>query len=316
MRRPVGLLKPTPTLAVCESSAMHVCHRCHSRIIIEGRAIITPAFVPVLRSSKTKTMSYLAASTLGLSGYKSQMDATAHIKTAGSASDPKAKELTTKDALTWQERPSTPEEQKRWRQSTFHEPGKVTRHPGHANDAVPQGPFGIKSKEGESAANMMKQLPDSQVAQWSQARKEEIYASSTREPLGAGFVRGHKLPEGAGTTQPFGIVLGARELEVTGQVRQLMATGNQAEEDNEATRKLYVKSHGSYQPGEQRQRGYDWATTKVDPNDHRFGAVDKQGVRDGVKKALQPALDPSATEVKVVSKGESLFKSIDRNVCY
>lgn len=31
---------------------------------------------------------------------------------------------------------------------------------------------------------------------------------------------------------------------------------------------LYRKTHGNYQPGEQKKRDYNW---KMDPNDHMFG---------------------------------------------
>lgn len=253
-------------------------------------------------------MSYLQANTLGITGYKSQFDSTAHIVPAGST--PLGHEQTTKDALDWtsNERPATPEEQKRWRKSTVNEPGIITRHPGHAKDPIPQGPFGVQSKQGESAAATMKQLPESQVQQWRDARKEEIYASSTREPLGSGYVRGHNLPAGAGTTEAFGVKYNAKHLQTVGQIRDLMTSGKQV--DDKATHTMYVKSHGSYSPGEQRQRGYDWALTKVgDLNFHSFGAVDKEGIRDGVKKALQPALGPAVPETKVVSKIYEDFKA-------
>lgn len=140
------------------------------------------------------SMAYLQVSTLGINGYKSQHESTAHIIPAGST--PLGHELSTKDALTWtNQRPSTPEELRRYRKSAVNEPGQITRHRGNFNDPIPKGPFGQKSKQGESAAASMKQLPDSQVQQWRDAKKEEIYASSTREPLGSGFVRGHVLPE-------------------------------------------------------------------------------------------------------------------------
>lgn len=246
-------------------------------------------------------MSYLQASTLGLTQYKSHLDTTSHIRAAGASSKDELS-VTTKDSLNWLERPATPEDIKRWRQSTLHEPGKVTRHPGLSQVTLPPGPYGIKSKEGESAAHTMKQVPESAVAQWSLARKEEIYASSVREPLGAGYVRGFKLPEGAGTTRPFGVVYGSKELERTGQIKEVM-TVTSAEEDA-SSHHLYVKSHASYLPGEQRHRNYDWTSSGVDPAEHRFGALDKQtGYRDGVKKALQPGLDETMVqEAKIVSR--------------
>ena len=40
------------------------------------------------------------------------------------------------------ERPSTPPEIKKYRQSTIHEPGKMVKHYGLADDPVKNGPFG------------------------------------------------------------------------------------------------------------------------------------------------------------------------------
>lgn len=39
------------------------------------------------------------------------------------------------------------------------------------------------------------------------------------------------------------------------------------------------------------RRQYNWEQTNVDPATHRFGAVGKDNNREGVRKALQPALD-------------------------
>mmetsp|Transcript_523 Transcript_523/g.1407 ORF Transcript_523/g.1407 Transcript_523/m.1407 type:complete len:287 (-) Transcript_523:468-1328(-) len=73
---------------------------------------------------------------------------------------------------------------------------------------------------------------------------------------------------------------------------------------------LYVKSHGAFGPGEQRHRNYDWAASGVDPAAHRFGAVDKDDVRDGVRKALQPGLDQTAPQpAKLAAKIHQDFKA-------
>ena len=37
---------------------------------------------------------------------------------------------------------------------------------------------------------------------------------------------------------------------------------------------VYIKSHGSYVPGAQTKRNYDWSTTGLDPNQHTFGRAD------------------------------------------
>ena len=45
--------------------------------------------------------------------------------------------------------------------------------------------------------------------------------------------------------------------------------------------------------GEQRRRDYNWDSAGIDPAAHKFGAVDKDNYRDGVKGALDPESDPT-----------------------
>ncbi len=186
---------------------------------------------------------------------------------------------TAKDALTWDPtRPQTPGDIKKYRQSTLHEPGAIVRHPGQAEDPVPQGPFGVKSAAagGQSVLEALVNYPESELARWKIERAEEIYArcatrpcwrpgrymvpctgatarspvglvctawhlvhapmaevgrppheqecpsnlepcvcfggpshSAQREPLGRGYVRGHKIPDGLGTQRPFGVTYDA-----------------------------------------------------------------------------------------------------------
>ena len=80
------------------------------------------------------------------------------------------------DAVTWSEPPPTPAEQKKYRQSTLHEPGKVVRHPGTANDLLPEGPFGETSKYAEGVAQNMQAYPSTEVSRWKLDRAEDVYA--------------------------------------------------------------------------------------------------------------------------------------------
>jgi EF-hand domain-containing family member B len=62
----------------------------------------------------------------------------------------------------------------------------------------------------------------------------------------------------------------------------------------------YINTHGSFAPGEQRRRHYNWESTGVDPVTHRFGAVDKNDIMNGVSKALDPGLDEEAIDRPVI----------------
>lgn len=219
---------------------------------------------------------------------------------------------TAKDALTWDPtRPQTPGDIKKYRQSTLHEPGAIVRHPGQAEDPVPQGVFGVKSAaaEGQSVLEALVNYPESELARWKIERAEEIYSSAQREPLGRGYVRGHKIPDGLGTERPFGVTYDAIGKELARQAATVINPTDHPAEEDPATHTQYVRSHGDFGPGEQRQRGYNWQAPGIDPATYRFGAVDPNQVRDGVKQALTAGLDPEAQNSKIVSKVHEDYKA-------
>jgi len=80
-------------------------------------------------------------------------------------------------------------------------------------------------------------------------------------------------------------------LERMGQVKTVVFPTDVPPADETDAHKMYVKTHGAYDPGEQRSRAYDWQRTGVNPITHSFGAVDKDNYQQGVRKALQPGLD-------------------------
>lgn len=75
-----------------------------------------------------------------------------------------------------------------------------------------------------------------------------------------------------------------------GQAHGIIFPADGAVEDDQATKELYVKTHGDYDPGQQRTRGYNWDSAKIDPATHAFGLTEKVDYQDGVAKALNPDL--------------------------
>eukprot|EP00899_Mesostigma_viride_P021848 jgi/Mesvir1/29665/Mv21506-RA.1 len=200
-------------------------------------------------------------------------------------------------------RPTTPEEIRRFRKSQQMEPGKTVRHYGQANDPVPaDARFGIKTVAGVSAKESIHTYPDSPLQQWHQENAERIYASSKREPLGKGYVRGYNLPDGAGIEKPLGVSINARERDRNPESKELLFPVDRpdldAGEDPEAHAR-YVKTHGDYAPGEQRSRGYDWP---VDPANTVFGAKTSKDPRENVDTILKPGVDASNYSAKIVTQ--------------
>ena len=118
----------------------------------------------------------LKTQTLGRSAYQADMTMP-QIPAAGITT--KLNE-TAKDALSWNtaERPQTPPEIRKYRQTAIHEPGKMARHFGAADDPVPQGPFGCKSAAaaGQTVVEAIRNYPESEMARWRLEQAESIYA--------------------------------------------------------------------------------------------------------------------------------------------
>lgn len=159
--------------------------------------------------------------------------------------------------------PPCPEQIVKWRKNVT--PGDICLHPGLADDAdhLRVNVYGKAEPVGVKVHEVLNTAPKSYLMETAKEKKEAIYLSHKREPLGSCFVRGHKLPQPMATGVQF-----------FGQPTPQDVTGDQSKHllhpDErvipEAERMLYVKSHSNYDPGEQRHRGYSW--------------VDKQGAID------------------------------------
>ncbi|GBG64938.1 hypothetical protein CBR_g48686 [Chara braunii] len=188
--------------------------------------------------------------------------------------------------------PHTPQHIKKYRQSVQRQAGKVIRHYGLWDDKLPSNEdmtFGTKFHRSpdDTVFAAVNAHPRSTMMQHYQEFKEKDYSSSKKEPLGKVMIRGHVLPEGAGTTKPFGCFIGAKERDRNPESRKLIYPGQQGNDDAHA---LYVRSHGDFYPGEQRNRCYDWKSAGIDPTHMRFGVQEKGRWLNGVGKLLNPQL--------------------------
>ena len=98
------------------------------------------------------------------------------------------------------ERPSTPEKLRKYRKDT--EPGNRTIHHGVYDDVISfnktvedkQIAFGKVGRDSDHVSNVIISGPQSTMGTFLAEKKEEIYDTHRREPLGRPYVRGHKLP--------------------------------------------------------------------------------------------------------------------------
>lgn len=146
--------------------------------------------------------------------------------------------------------------------------------------------------------------PQTEMSTYLNERKESIYVSNKKEPLGRSQQRG-TLPDSLNNkTTCFG-VRGKRGV----SAKELMYPTSVA--DPVGTHEQYIKSHKAYKPGEQRNRAYEWENTTIkDPVSHRFGKVVKDGLQEGVMLSLNAFRDTDQPPKRIVPKAYDDFKNV------
>ena len=130
---------------------------------------------------------------------------------------------------------------------------------------------------------------------------ESQYPSNKREPLGKSIMRNYNFPEEVKSDGfRFGIptkgIMNAKDVIYNGALL----------DEPPDVKKLYNKTHGFTDPGEQQKRDYKWM---FDPENHIFGYyIDKE--LDGAKKSLMTDnLYSPYPETKIVDKRLEDFRS-------
>lgn len=219
---------------------------------------------------------------------------------AGKMLDPKLYDNSA-SCLSFETRPVTPEDVRRYRKSYFAEPGARIAHPGLINDLKhidPLTKFGLVTTGSHHVQDVLANAPATEYQRIALAKSEANYASHKREPLGKSYMRGHVLP--ANMQKPefaFGIsgTFGdsAREL-----LYPSTSMNNRQDEE------LYRRSHGSVAPGEQKNREYQWDAARIDPHKFRFGvktnAVGAEGL--GASACLNPEMDETLPRAGITAK--------------
>lgn len=200
---------------------------------------------------------------------------------------------------------------RKWRRSNFIEPGKRVIHPGMQDDfsggVDPNKIFGTgtavesdhvedvwKNPEGETEFQKAKNLIN-----------EKHYKSNKREPLGRTYIRGHTMPSHITGDPSFRHGVKSKKGQTAAEVLNPIEP---TEEDIERS-KLYIKSHGSYGPGVQKRRNYNW---KVDPGTTVWGDKGKDIALGGMSQAVYDVLHGVGDEPKktITSKKYDDFQSM------
>mmetsp|Transcript_10706 Transcript_10706/g.31838 ORF Transcript_10706/g.31838 Transcript_10706/m.31838 type:complete len:427 (+) Transcript_10706:2-1282(+) len=210
--------------------------------------------------------------------------------------------------------PATPDDIHKWRKSSIHAPGTISKHPGYVDDKdhLRVQMYGKKSDEGIGVQDLMQTAPKSHIIERALEKKEAIYQSSKLEPLGVAMTRGHELPENlANGEMPFG--KGTPHNYLGMATKTLLAPVEPPEALSESVREQYKKSHASYAPGEQRRRNYSWNTQEgeLDPSVFRFGKPGDATEHNAIYYALHPKEDPFVPNAPtIMSKALEDYKEV------
>jgi len=219
----------------------------------------------------------------------------------------------TASCMKFGERPVTPPHMRKWRKSTYAEPGQRVVHPGILDDftdgistSVVFG--GVSVKDSDHVEDIWcTPGMDSEYSEAKYSQKESVYKSIKTQPLGKSYVRGHPLPE---RTLDSGFSFGKPSVTSAAAKPLIYPPVTEDEKESQAQ---YVKSHGSYLPGEQKRRDYTW---KIDTSAHRFGVScgsqnALNGTSVGVSKALMQS-DVSRITSKKTEDAKSLTIQLGR----
>ncbi|CAG9329019.1 unnamed protein product [Blepharisma stoltei] len=181
-----------------------------------------------------------------------------------------------------QPRTSTPPNIKKFRKSFNEEPGAKQIHYGVADDPLPPESFtyGKKTHGSDHVHEVIKPNQLQGLTEFANKLKEDKYASSIREPLGRPMERNYEMP---GVVHEPDFKYGVKTIGSESAYTLIFPPGGKTMEPDDV-RKMYYKSHGVTEAGEQIRRDYNWP---VDKHEHRFGLPDPKQL-DGAAISLQP----------------------------
>jgi len=198
--------------------------------------------------------------------------------------------------------PGTPEHIKKYRKSEKNAFGKTITHYGKVDDVLPPDShtYGLVTADSIHVPHVLTDKGTEGVQGYVREIREQNYQRNLKEPLGKAGSRNYEWPTKAEDPNfRFGVSTNMSE-----SAKDVMYTPASLQGD-EHSRNLYIKSHGMYEAGEQKNRNYNW---KLDPKGHVFGKTDKVAT-DEMRYILQSDLaDEKFPKTQIVKKNVEDFK--------
>lgn len=194
-----------------------------------------------------------------------------------------------KNCLSYETRSSTPPEIRKFRRSTNLEPGKRFQHHGVVDDYknmnLDDKIYGDTDRSYKiGASDLINHKKMSELEKINVLKSEKTYKRTIREPLGRSPDKRDTLPNKFTVDNQ---AFGKSTLKSAENVRALLNTYDAKDDDN-AGADLYKRSHGSYAPGEQIKRNYNW---NIDPDQTRFGCKGDTIAFNGVSSNITAVLN-------------------------
>lgn len=194
-----------------------------------------------------------------------------------------------KESLTFEERPATPPEIRKYRRSANLAPGARFKHFGIADDIAGMNldskTFGDKSEAARTTAHdLLTHHKLSDLEKLNLVKAEKVYRGAAREQLGKSYSHNYNENFKAMEGKAFGIKSVSSLEPAKGIIFPTMTAEAIAGEE------IYKRTHNNYAPGEQKRRGYVYPQGPDYPNVTRFGQKGDTIALNGVSKNVADVL--------------------------
>lgn len=207
-----------------------------------------------------------------------------------------------------QELPTRPETVKKFRGTTQPEAGKERVFYGRANDVdiASQISHGVSTKTSLVSGDLVNPTRRSLFSQRMLEKKESVYASRRKAPLGTCHDQKPGLPQGV---DPTDVMYGVQTIKdgSAGEMVNPPKTAAQVNTESQEGKHLYKVSHHDFEVGEMVDRKYDWSRIS---KESKFG-IETPHNNDGiqVRKTLKWLHDTQQEKTtKIVSKRVDDFR--------
>ncbi|KAM3131622.1 hypothetical protein pb186bvf_016286 [Paramecium bursaria] len=203
--------------------------------------------------------------------------------------------------------PETPDHIKKYRKSYKQQHGVSILHPGLVDAPKPVGNYvyGKKTDPSDKTSDIFKPQNEG-IKELVLEINEQKYASRQKEPLGIVPSRNYNWPN---ETQSDGFAFG-QKIPPSEYTAKEVVFPPDAKREEEKNRLQYLKSHGNFEAGEQKNRNYNW---NIDKDEYRFGKKEERDQNQMRKVLQQENTDDAYPKTVVIKKNQEDWKNYNED---